>query len=207
MRKLTTLALIGASALAVSAGTASAQTWTDERYDAMSDRIDAASRMGDITTGEAAALREELGDVGTLASRYEDDGDLTSAEMNELNVRYDRLSARLDAVAEADPVRLGWYGGAGWTDRSGVWTPVDARQVELQRRIDRGVDTGRLTRAEAIRLQSDYRAIARTEARYRRNGLSAWERADLDRRFDRLADRIRWESRDAQYGYGYGYGR
>jgi hypothetical protein len=43
---------------------------------------------------------------------------------------------------------------------------------------------------------------------YRANGLTNWERADLDRRFDRLSQRIRMEARDDdRYGYGYGYDR
>ena len=39
-------------------------------------------------------------------------------------------------------------------------------------------------------------SLARLEARYRRDGLSQWERADLDRRFDRLSAQIRYERRD-----------
>jgi hypothetical protein len=91
-------------------------------------------------------------------------------------------------------------------DRGG-WVSIDARQEQLDRRIDRGVHTGDLTRREAWRLRQEFNQIAQLEHRYRMNGLSGWERADLDRRFDRLAAQIRWERRDNQYGSGYGYGR
>ena len=79
------------------------------------------------------------------------------------------------------------------------WMPINARQAMLDRRIERGIDDGSLTRREAIRLRSEFREIARLEYRYRRaDGLQGWERADLDRRFDRLSRQIRFERRDGQ---------
>ena len=82
------------------------------------------------------------------------------------------------------------------------WVPINQRQEQLARRIDRGVERGQITRAEARRLTREFNQIARLESRYRYNGLSFRERADLDRRFDRLAAQIRWERRDGQnYGY------
>lgn len=90
-------------------------------------------------------------------------------------------------------------------EQRGAWTPINARQAQLERRIDRGVQTGQLDRREAWRLRQEFRDIARLESRYRANGLSSWERVDLDRRFDRLAAQIRWERRDREYGAGYGY--
>lgn len=88
--------------------------------------------------------------------------------------------------------------------RHDSWTSINQRQAQLQMRIDRGVARGDLTRREAYRLQSQMRDLARLEARYRVNGLSSWERADLDNRFDRLSAQIRFERHDRQqYGYGY----
>ena len=89
-----------------------------------------------------------------------------------------------------------------WDDRGSI----AGRQAALDGRIDAGMRSGRLTRQEAWRLRSDFREIARRADVYRANGLSGWERADLDRRFDRLSARIRVEARDDQR-YGYGYGR
>jgi hypothetical protein len=88
-------------------------------------------------------------------------------------------------------------------DRNG-WTSINQRQAQLDRRIDQGLRNGSLTRREAARLRAEFYDIARLESRYRMNGLSGWERADLDRRFDQLAAQIRYERRDNQYGYGYG---
>jgi hypothetical protein len=133
MKKLIVSSLIAASAVALSAGAASAQSWRGDDY----------GRSGDY-------------------GRYED---------------------------------------------RGRWVSINERQDRLERRIDRGVQRGDLTRREAFRLRSEMNQVARLEHRYRMNGLSNWERADLDRRFDRIAAQIRWERNDGQYGSGYGYGR
>ena len=76
------------------------------------------------------------------------------------------------------------------------WQSIHQRQANLDRRIDQGVRNGQLSRREAVRLRSEFNQIARLEARYRRGGLTQWERADLDRRFDRLSAQIRYERRD-----------
>ena len=87
-------------------------------------------------------------------------------------------------------------------ERDGQWMSINERQARLDRRIDRGLRTGELTRNEAWRLRNEFRRIAYLESRYRMNGLSAWERADLDRRFDALSAQIRFERRDGdRYGY------
>ncbi len=79
------------------------------------------------------------------------------------------------------------------------WQSINQRQENLDRRIDQGVRNGSLTRAEAARLRAEFRDIARLEAHYRASyGLSDSERRDLDRRFDALSQRIRWERHDSQ---------
>lgn len=63
-----------------------------------------------------------------------------------------------------------------------TWQNINARQANLDARIDAGVRNGDLTRNEAARLRDEFRDIARLEARYRAsNGLSLSERRDLDR--------------------------
>ncbi|HEY8003602.1 MAG TPA: hypothetical protein VIE16_05205 [Phenylobacterium sp.] len=80
----------------------------------------------------------------------------------------------------------------------GRWMSINERQARLDHRIDNGVRDGSLTRFEARRLRTEFRQIARREARYRVDGLSRWERADLDRRFDRLSAQIHGERHDYQ---------
>ncbi len=84
------------------------------------------------------------------------------------------------------------------------WQNVNQRQVQLDRRIDMGVRSGQITRREAANLRQEFRGISRLEARYRSTGgLQAWERVDLDRRFDRLSIKIRWQANDRDQRGGY----
>lgn len=76
------------------------------------------------------------------------------------------------------------------------WQSINQRQHQLDRRIDRGVHNGSLSRREAGRLRAEFGQLVRLEASYRRGGLNRYERADLDARFDRLAARIRYERHD-----------
>lgn len=78
------------------------------------------------------------------------------------------------------------------------WESINQRQANLDQRIDVGVRNGSLTRNEAVRLRAEFRDLTRLEARYRSDGLSRSERADLDRRFDALSARIRYERHDRQ---------
>jgi hypothetical protein len=204
MNKLTLLGAAAGAALALSAGPAAAQSW-DERHDDLMAMIDEGVRDGDLGPVEAARLRDELDNLITLEARYSVGG-YSSYEMGELDRLYDGLTADVQAELDLAPARYGWYGGPGWTDNRGVWISIDRRRAQLERRIDRAIDNGRLTPAEAIRLRTEFDRIASLEARYRYGGLSAFERADLDRRFDRLANLIQMEARDSQRRYGFGYG-
>jgi hypothetical protein len=77
-----------------------------------------------------------------------------------------------------------------------TWQNINARQANLDQRIDAGIRNGSLTRNEAVQLRAEFRQIAQLETRYRRDGLSQAERRDLDRRFDALSSRIRVERHD-----------
>jgi len=88
--------------------------------------------------------------------------------------------------------------GAASAQPYGGWEPINQRQAQLEQRIHSGIRDGSLTRVEARQLRGEFRNIARLEARYRVNGLSQWERTDLDRRFDRLSAQIRHERHDYQ---------
>lgn len=77
------------------------------------------------------------------------------------------------------------------------WANINQRQAQLDHRIDQGVRNGSLTRREAVNLRAEFQGIARLENRYRRTGgLQRWERTDLDRRFNVLSAKIRYERHD-----------
>lgn len=75
---------------------------------------------------------------------------------------------------------------------------INSRQAQIEQRIDMGARNGSLTRYEARNLRTELNRVARLEARYRRDGLTRWERADLDQRLDVLSAKVRWERHDRQ---------
>lgn len=86
------------------------------------------------------------------------------------------------------------------TANAAPWQNINARQSNLYQRIDQGIRSGALTRPEAARLRTDFASLNNLEYRYRRSGggLSAWERTDLNRRFDALSARVRYDKHDRQ---------
>jgi hypothetical protein len=107
------------------------------------------------------------------------------------------------ALAAATALSAGAASAQGYGYGARHWMPINDRLERLDARIDQGIQSGQLTRNEAYRLRSEFNVLVRLENRYGRNGLSGWERADLDRRFDALATQIRFERRDGDRRYGY----
>ena len=105
---------------------------------------------------------------------------------------------------------IGYSSGGGYDryDRRTDFRDINGRQQALRHRLDRGLDSGRLTRREAEALRFELRDISRMERQFRASqGLSPREVTILDVRLERLERRMRAEIRDDQrYGYGYGYG-
>ena len=86
--------------------------------------------------------------------------------------------------------------GHGYEQNYGGWNSITQRKHSLDRRIDRGVETRRLSYREAARLKDELNSLVRLERDYMRGGLTRWERQDLDRRYDRLSDKVRYERND-----------
>mgnify|MGYP003395119754 CR=1 FL=1 len=176
---------VAASALAVAAP-ASAQQWQsiNQRQANLDQRIDVGVRNGSLTRNEAVRLRSEFNDLARLEAHYRSSNGLSMSERRDLDMRFDSLSAqiRYERNDRDDRYDRDRY------DRD--WQPINQRQRQLDRRIDRGIRDGRLDRREAYQLRAEFNDIARLEVRYRRNGLSSQERRDLDRRFDRLDARL-----------------
>jgi hypothetical protein len=183
------IAGLGIAAATVPAATAQAG-WQNinQRQAQLDRRIDQGVRNGQLTRAEALRLRAEFRGIASLEVRYRRSAPgLTVAERRDLDRRFDALSRKIRAERQD---------GQG----AGNWWNINQRQAILDRRIDQGVRSGQLTRMEAVRLRAEFRGIAALEARYRqsRPGLTVAERNDLDRRFDVLARKIRWERRDWQ---------
>lgn len=87
-------------------------------------------------------------------------------------------------------------GGRYDNDRGGNWQNISQRKYQLDRRIDQGERNRSLSRREAGRLRNELNDLVRLERTYLRGGLSYRERAELDRRYDRLSMQVRIERRD-----------
>jgi hypothetical protein len=111
--------------------------------------------------------------------------------------------AALSTLAAALPAAAQPYRGDDWR---GGRDPSHHLEMRIQRMVERGAISWR----EARNLRAQVNMVERLEWRYSRDGLSNWERRDLDRRYDAIQARIRYEARDGRgddrYGYGYGNG-
>ena len=76
---------------------------------------------------------------------------------------------------------------------------VNAKQAQIERSIDFGARSGRLTRNEVFNLRAQLRNISFLERQYRRGGLSFGERADLNRRLDRLSFQVQAQANDRDH--------
>ena len=106
------------------------------------------------------------------------------------------------AVAIATPTLAQDY-GRGHGDRGGgygqSWNGgggLNGEQARIAQRIDRAAYNGRISRREAQNLRYQLEEYQRVEWRYRRDGLSNWERRDLQNRLDRIERDLREDRRD-----------
>ena len=83
-----------------------------------------------------------------------------------------------------------------YESRHDGWRSIDQRKYNLDRRIDQGVRTRQLSVREASRLKNELNSLVRLERAYQRDGLSRRERMELDRRYDALSAKVRYERRD-----------
>ncbi|MFK0300114.1 hypothetical protein ACIQTU_12955 [Brevundimonas sp. NPDC090276] len=104
-------------------------------------------------------------------------------------------SAALPAAAQSYD-RHGPSRGHGYEQNYNGWNAISQRKHNLDRRIDQGIRNHQLSRREASRLQDELNSLVRLERQYMRGGLTRWEREDLDRRYDRLSAKVRYERND-----------
>ncbi len=160
------------------------------RQVALDTRIDAGVRDRSLTTAEASQLRAEFQDIAQLETQYRVSGrNVTQAESNDLNRRFDLLSDRIQN---------------GRNNNDSRWTNLNQRQSQFNGRLSRAVSDRRVTQQEASGLRSEFNTIARLEGQYRqsRPGITAWERDDLNARFNRLEVNYRTSINNSSYGTG-----
>ncbi|WP_426037193.1 hypothetical protein [Brevundimonas sp. DC300-4] len=94
--------------------------------------------------------------------------------------------------------RGGGYGQNHGGGYNGGWNGggLNGDQARLAQRIDRAAYNGRISRREAQNLRWQLDEYQRLAWRYGRDGLSRWERRDLQDRLDRIERNLRDERRD-----------
>lgn len=132
--------------------------------------IDDALRDRRITTQDAARLRTEFQAIMRLEQSY-GPGRPSRTEQDELDRRFDIIADRIGLDRAGQPDR---------------WRPLANRQTEVYAGIEQ----------EAARLRTEFQDLLRLETAYGQGGLTAVEQAELQRRFDVLADRIGLRSED-----------
>lgn len=93
-------------------------------------------------------------------------------------------------AAEADePILLA---GSGSTRREEKRQPkIDKRQAKQEKRIEKGIENGRLTKGEAAAIEAQQLRIEEIEQQLRKQGLSPVERARLQMELTRASAQIR----------------
>ena len=208
------LILVTAAALAVTAGTASAQTSTTTQRNPIADIFGAVfgDRLG-VTTSIESQWAAGQTPLANQRAQFESrvDGEVSTGALNEATgtrLKYDyyqlvQLEARYGAdrrYTTAERTELADRYGAltqVLADRAyadaGVATTTEVAdgRAEFNSRVDAALAARHINRAQARRLKSDYEAVARVESGYLRDGmLSSAERADLDTRLDALDRRL-----------------
>ncbi|HEX8481812.1 MAG TPA: hypothetical protein VF650_07920 [Allosphingosinicella sp.] len=111
--------------------------------------------------------------------------------------------AATSALASAVPAaaQSGGYGNnsGGYGNGNGN---AEMRSDQLQMRLQAGVRSGAITRAEAMPLREQLRQLTRLEAVYAQGGISGRERADLQHRIMTLRQGIRMAERSGDSRYG-----
>ena len=121
--------------------------------------------------------------------------------------------AAVSALAVGAPAAaqqyLGNYQNNGYQNGYNVNGSLEARIGQLQTRIQTGVQSGTITRQEAVSLRQQLRQLRQVERQYSMNGLSGQERADLQLRLRNLRQQIRYAEggRNGQYSQGGQYDR
>lgn len=98
----------------------------------------------------------------------------------------------------SDHGRGGDYGHGGDYGRGGYGQDISRSIERLSFKIDRSLAMHRISYREGQRLQWQVREVKQTQRSYWRNDgrLSGWERADLQRKVDRIEASLRWQRND-----------
>jgi hypothetical protein len=185
-----------AAALSMACASAFAQTTTAttvQRDVNQQTRIENGLKDGSLTTKEAAKLEKEESQVDRMQARALKDGKLTDAERAKLNAAQNKVSHDI-AVDRHNAVT----GNPNSVSSKRMQADV-ARNVNQEKRIEAGVQTGSLTNREVSKLERGQAHVDAKQARAGRDGqVTKAEQAGIQRAENRQSKRIHREKHDGQ---------
>lgn len=143
-------------------------------------------KSGELTKGEAKEIRSDMKDINEKRKDYRSDGTVTKEERLDLHRDLNESSRNIYQEKHDENTRK---------------ELPPSRRVQTQKnRIQQGVESGELTRGEARREAADLREINqdRREMKHDADGLTADERAELQRRLDAESEDIYQQKHDRQ---------
>ncbi|RTL17812.1 MAG: hypothetical protein EKK52_15845 [Burkholderiales bacterium] len=188
--------LIAAAALALVTSAAMAQTpaapaapvtaqSTVQRDVNQQQRIENGLQSGKITTREAGLLERDEAKVDKLQAKDLKDGKLSAGERRELRAAQNQASRDIK-TAENNGVNGNPLSASSQRMQADV-----QRNVNQEKRIENGLQTGALTKREAGRLEAGQAHVDRTEARAAADGhVSAGEQKHVQRAENQQSARI-----------------
>lgn len=152
----------------------------DRTQQAISARIQQGMASGHITPSEARELYRRDRDIEMRENQMKSNGNVNPQERQRLRADLDGLGAEVERMMANSSVV-----GQGRDNTPGI----DNAQANISQRIDEGVRTGHISRREARSLHMRERAIARNEARFKRDGVvTPQERRQLRDELNGLRD-------------------
>jgi hypothetical protein len=185
-----------AAAISLTCVGAFAQTTTAttvQRDVAQQARIESGLTDGSLSTKEAGKLEKEEGRVDRMQSQALKDGKLSASERTKLNAAQNKVSRDI-AAERHDAVT----GNPNSTSSKRMQADV-ARNLNQEKRIEAGVESGSLTRHEVSKLERGQAHVDAKEARAARDGhVGKSEQTGVQRAENNQSKRIRRERHDAQ---------
>jgi hypothetical protein len=127
-------------------------------------RIENGLKDGSLSTKEAAKLEKEESHVDRLQAKDLKDGKLTNAERAQLNAAQNKVSADISADKQNAVT-----GNPNSASSRRIQADV-ARNVNQEKRVERGIQNGSLTNHEVSKLERGQARVDRKEASAGANG-------------------------------------
>jgi hypothetical protein len=187
---LVAVAVAGLFSVSASAQTAGSEVQRDVNQQ---QRIEQGLKSGSLNTREAAGLERGEARIDRMESNAAKDGTLSPAEKARIQRAQNQESRRINRL-ESNAAR----GNPNSASSQRMQADVQ-RNVNQERRIEQGIQSGKLTNREAAKLERGQARVDRAEARAGADGrVGANEQRRIQKAENKQSKRIYREKHDAQ---------